>query len=157
MHVMNHVHQSGVNCLHLSGDFRGPESCFLFNIVSGGDDQALHHLQLRLAHSSAELDTKLLTSETIRSSIQSESIDKIVYYNNRNQTRNYHIRFFNQHRISSAHSSAIKDIWTDGTWVFSTGLDQRIRCWLVGEHSELTEHARLVMSVPKPEALDARA
>ena len=41
--------------------------------------------------------------------------------------------------------------------MFSTGLDQRIRCWLVGEHGELTEHAHLIISVPEPEALDARA
>ncbi|KAK8509757.1 hypothetical protein V6N13_093606 [Hibiscus sabdariffa] len=131
IHVMNNVHQSGVNCLHLSGDFRDSENCFLLNIVSGGDDQALHYLRLKLTKQSTELDAKLLTSETIRIS--------------------------NQHRISSAHASAIKGIWTDGTWVFSTGLDQRIRCWLVGDHGELTEHAHLVISVPEPEALDARA
>lgn len=41
--------------------------------------------------------------------------------------------------------------------MFSTGLDQRIRCWLVGEHGKLTEHAHLIISVPEPEALDARA
>ncbi|KAK8718200.1 hypothetical protein V6N13_045443 [Hibiscus sabdariffa] len=131
IHVMNSVHQSGVNCLHLSGDFRDSENCFLLNIVSGGDDQALHYLRLKLTKQSTELDAKLLTSETIRIS--------------------------NQHRISSAHASAIKGIWTDGTWVFSTGLDQRIRCWLVGDHGELTEHAHQVISVPEPEALDARA
>lgn len=41
--------------------------------------------------------------------------------------------------------------------MFSTGLDQRIRCWLVGEHGELTEHAHQIVSVPEPEALNARA
>lgn len=24
-------------------------------------------------------------------------------------------------------------IWTDGAWVFSTGLDQRLRCWHLGD------------------------
>ncbi|KAH1073865.1 hypothetical protein J1N35_026193 [Gossypium stocksii] len=154
--VMNNVHQSGVNCLHVSGDFQGSENCYLLNIVSGGDDQAVHCLQLKLTLSSTELDAKVVTSETIRSTIQSESIENIVDCNNKNQAPN-HIRFLNQYRIPSAHSSAIKGIWTDGTWVFSTGLDQRIRCWLVGEHGELTEHALLIISVPEPEALDARA
>ncbi|KAA3462396.1 putative WD repeat-containing protein isoform X1 [Gossypium australe] len=154
--VMNNVHQSGVNCLHVSGDFQGSENYYLLNIVSGGDDQAVHCLQLKLTLSLTELDAKVVTSETIRSTIQSESIENIVDCNNKNQAPN-HIRFLNQYRIPSAHSSAIKGIWTDGTWVFSTGLDQRIRCWLVGEHGELTEHALLIISIPEPEALDARA
>ena len=51
----------------------------------------------------------------------------------------------------------VKGIWTDGRWVFSTGLDQRIRCWYLEEHGELTERANLIISVPEPEALDARA
>ncbi|XVF32972.1 hypothetical protein REPUB_Repub17cG0128500 [Reevesia pubescens] len=158
IHVMKNVHQSGVNCLHLSGmDYQGSENCFLFNIVSGGDDQALHCLQFKLTHSLVDIDTKILTPETIKSNIQSESIEKAVYYNSQAQSQKYHIRFFNHYRIASAHSSAIKGIWTDGTWVFSTGLDQCIRCWLVGEHGELTEQAHLIISVPEPEALDARA
>lgn len=48
-------------------------------------------------------------------------------------------------------------IWTDGCWVFSTGLDQRIRCWLLDENDKLRERACLVISVPEPETLDARA
>lgn len=46
-------------------------------------------------------------------------------------------------------------IWTDGIWAFSTGLDQRIRCWKIGFCGKLTEHAHLVVSVPEPEALAA--
>ena len=42
-------------------------------------------------------------------------------------------------------------------WVFSTGLDQRVRCWYLGEHGKLSEQGHLVISVPEPEALDARA
>ncbi|XP_052481581.1 uncharacterized protein LOC105764022 isoform X2 [Gossypium raimondii] len=107
IHVMNNVHQSGVNCLHVSGDFQGSENCYLLNIVSGGDDQAVHCLQLKLTLSSTELDAKVVTSETIRSTIQSESIENIVDRSNKNQAPN-HIRFLNQYRIPSAHSSAIK-------------------------------------------------
>ncbi|RWW32122.1 hypothetical protein GW17_00003214 [Ensete ventricosum] len=45
--------------------------------------------------------------------------------------------------------------WTDGTWAFSTGLDQRIRCWKIDDSCRLSEHASVIISVPEPEALDA--
>ncbi|PHT94540.1 hypothetical protein T459_02422 [Capsicum annuum] len=48
-------------------------------------------------------------------------------------------------------------IWTDGRWVFSTGLDQRIRCWHLEQQGKLIEHEHMVVSVPEPEALDASA
>lgn len=51
----------------------------------------------------------------------------------------------------------VKGVWTDGHWVFSTGLDQRVRCWSLEELGKLTERAHLIVSVPEPEALDARA
>lgn len=63
--------------------------------------------------------------------------------------------FFNSHGLKLVFSH--EGIWTDGTWVFSTGLDQRVRCWLLEEESKLTEHAFLTVSVPEPEALGARA
>jgi len=47
-------------------------------------------------------------------------------------------------------------VWTDGSWVFSTGLDQRVRCWRL-QRSKLIEHSYLIVSVPEPEALSARA
>lgn len=46
-------------------------------------------------------------------------------------------------------------IWTDGIWAFSTGLDQRIRCWQIDDCGKLTEHAHLIISVPEPETMDA--
>ena len=128
IHVINNVHQSGVNCLHLSGmDYQGSENCFLFHIVSGGDDQALHCLRLKLTQSSAGLDTKILTPETIKSTIQSESIEKAVYYKSQNQTQNYHIRFFNHYRIASAHSSAIKG----QIMITLLKFFQTLKCWFV--------------------------
>jgi len=47
-------------------------------------------------------------------------------------------------------------VWTNGVWVFSTGLDQRVRCWKLQEHANLTEHGHFVTSVPEPEALGVR-
>lgn len=139
------VHQSGVNCLHVvSSD----EGCLL---VSGGDDQALHCFKFRLEGPVADSDTK--------------------------------IRVLSKDRIASAHSSAVKGpcwffffplwfilfwfdiwsgsqiyfagVWTDGSWVFSTGLDQRVRCWRVDQLRKLAEYSHLVISVPEPETLDA--
>jgi WD repeat-containing protein 6 len=46
-------------------------------------------------------------------------------------------------------------IWTDGSWVFSTGLDQRVRCWRLDQFGKLAEYAYLIISVPEPETLDA--
>lgn len=45
----------------------------------------------------------------------------------------------------------------DVNWVFSTGLDQRVRCWYLEKDGKLIEHAHIVISVPEPEALDAKA
>lgn len=43
LHVMHNIHQSGVNCLHIS---QGNEN--IFHVISGGDDQALHYLSIEL-------------------------------------------------------------------------------------------------------------
>lgn len=48
-------------------------------------------------------------------------------------------------------------IWTDGAWVFSTGLYQRVMFWLLEEHRKLTEYGHSIVCVPEPEALDVRA
>eukprot|EP00250_Pteridium_aquilinum_P022674 c2553_g1_i1 orf=96-4151(+) len=58
--------------------------------------------------------------------------------------------------ILSAHSSAIKGVWTDGSLVFSTGLDQRLRAWklLVSKQCcSLVECCQTVINVPEPAAL----
>ncbi|XP_078169265.1 transducin family protein / WD-40 repeat family protein [Carex rostrata] len=65
------------------------------------------------------------------------------------------IRVLSKDRIASAHSSAVKGVWTDGSWVFSTGLDQRVRCWRVDQLGKLAEYSHLIISVPEPETLDA--
>ncbi|KAJ4819986.1 WD repeat-containing protein 6 [Rhynchospora pubera] len=65
------------------------------------------------------------------------------------------IRVLSEDKIASAHSSAVKGIWTDGTWVFSAGLDQRVRCWKLNQFGKLAEHGHLIISVPEPETLDA--
>nr|XP_043621149.1 WD repeat-containing protein 6 [Erigeron canadensis] len=137
LHVLKNIHQSGVNCLHVSDAAKNSESCFPCNVTSGGDDQALHSFCFRVMSSDRS------TSE--------------MHLNNGNGTsKDYQIVFSHPHKIASAHSSAVKGVWTDGHWVFSTGLDQRVRCWRVSEDGNLHEHAHLIVSVPEPEALDVR-
>ncbi|KVI12501.1 WD40 repeat-containing protein [Cynara cardunculus var. scolymus] len=125
-HHVNNVHQSGVNCLHVSYATRDCESCI---VISGGDDQALH----------------CFCFDVMGPALQHYS-----------QKKKYQIVISHAAKIASAHSSAIKGVWTDGKWVFSTGLDQRVRCWLVSVDGKLSEHAHLIVSVPEPEALDVR-
>lgn len=158
MHILNNAHQSGVNCLHVSKikNCRSTEYGFQFYVVSGGDDQAIHCLRFDLLLPSRGLDSEITAADVRNSKSESEDVKSLIYYG-QEQNQYYRIRFYNYFRATSAHSSAIKGIWTDGTWVFSTGLDQRVRFWLREEHSNLTQHAHLVVSVPEPEALSARA
>lgn len=158
LHVLNNVHQSGVNCLHVSDiqDCQSSPGGFLFNIISGGDDQALYYLRFELSPLATVTDNKIMTPEVRNSISEPESTRPYVTYRE-NQNKNYEIKFLYNEKIASAHSSAVKGVWTDGSWVFSTGLDQRVRCWFFEKHGKLTEHGYVVISVPEPEALDARA
>lgn len=154
LHIFKDVHQSGVNCLHVS-DIDGPEVSdrkFTFYILSGGDDQSLNCLSLDFSPTSMRQSSENSTLEQ-NSTSTSQNIGGDVH---NYQVGNHHIKFMLHDNITSAHSSAVKGVWTDGRWVFSTGLDQRIRCWHLEERGKLTEHKHMVVSVPEPEALDAR-
>ncbi|KAJ7977731.1 WD repeat-containing protein [Quillaja saponaria] len=157
LHVLNRIHQSGVNCLHVSEIKGGKRSdcSHLCSVVSGGDDQALHYLVVELSLVSTNLDVEVMTPD-IRNSISGPEYVKNFTHYSQNHRKSCRIRFLDQEKILSAHSSAVKGVWTDGSWVFSTGLDQRVRCWNF-TLSKLKEHASLIVSVPEPEALCARA
>ncbi|PON88763.1 Guanine nucleotide-binding protein, beta subunit [Trema orientale] len=157
LHVLENSHQSGVNCLHVS-DVNGcqsSESGFIYSVLSGGDDQALHCLRFDLELSLAGQEAETITPE-IKNSITGLGNAKNFVQSCQNQKKNYRIRFLSRDKVLSAHTSAVKGIWTDGSWVFSTGLDQRIRCWRLEEQGKITEYAYVIISVPEPEALDAR-
>ncbi|CAH8304075.1 unnamed protein product [Eruca vesicaria subsp. sativa] len=138
-HVVKNAHQSGVNCLHVSPSSSSPsnDNGFMFNVISGGDDQALHCLSFNIIRSNSPAN-------------KSETMDL-------KQTQCYSIRLTDRGGVASAHSSAIKGVWMDVKWIFSTGLDQRVRCWYINKDGKLVEHAHIVISVPEPEALDAKA
>ncbi|KAF3504368.1 hypothetical protein F2Q69_00039460 [Brassica cretica] len=131
-HVVKNAHQSGVNCLHVSRSSSSPShgNGLMFNVISGGDDQALHCLGFNILSNSPA---------------------------NKSEAPSYSIRLTDRGGVASAHSSAIKGVWMDVKWIFSTGLDQRVRCWYLDKDGKLVEHAHIVISVPEPEALDAKA
>lgn len=82
-HVVKNAYQSGVNCLHVSRSSSSP-SCgngLVFNVISGGDDQALHCLSF-----------SILTNSPA----------------NKVETPSYSIRLTDRGGVASAHSSAIK-------------------------------------------------
>ncbi|PKA51529.1 Dynein assembly factor with WDR repeat domains 1 [Apostasia shenzhenica] len=134
--VLDSVHQSGVNCLYVaemknSSHLKsGADYC----VVSGGDDQAVQCLVFNFDAFDATV-------------INVGAINGCNFYTK-------FPRILKRQSSNSAHSSSVKGIWTDGIWVFSTGLDQRIRCWKIGLCGELIEQSHLIVSVPEPESLD---
>ncbi|KAG0472116.1 hypothetical protein HPP92_016662 [Vanilla planifolia] len=163
--VLSSVHQSGANCLHVS-EMRGPllgKSGPIFCVVSGGDDQALHilafHFDVPVENSGLSSDYGTDLSNAIQDVALSQPsgsswIKRCSFSNVGNDHR---LRILKRQTICSAHSSSVKGIWTDGIWVFSVGLDQRIRCWKIQPNGELFERAHVVISVPEPETLDVVA
>lgn len=96
--VLSNIHQSGVNCLHVSG-FKERQNFghgFLFNLLSGGDDQAIHCLTFDLSVPPTSLDSILDKTPDMENCIFNF------------QKQNYGIRILYHDRIASAHSSAIK-------------------------------------------------
>ncbi|KAJ3681314.1 hypothetical protein LUZ60_015803 [Juncus effusus] len=127
--VLKSVHQSGVNCLSVARFEEG------FVLVSGGDDQAVQCLMFGLETPVGGVETDVCTGD-FSSEVK--------------------IRVCSIDGVASAHSSAVKGIWTDGKWVFSTGLDQRVRIWRLNDKcAKLTEYSHFIISVPEPETVDA--
>ncbi|CAL4937260.1 unnamed protein product [Urochloa decumbens] len=125
---LSSAHQSGVNCLHISYSTSDKS----YSIISGGDDQAVQCLSFTVG------SLEDCSTTTARRNLHDSCTLKILY----------------RHKVPSAHSAAVKGIWTDGTWAFSTGLDQRVRCWKMGSSAKFTEHSHAIISVPEPETLD---
>ncbi|GAB4841817.1 hypothetical protein Ancab_022553 [Ancistrocladus abbreviatus] len=150
-HILHNVHHAGVNCLSVSGcgSCQSLERGFLYNIVSGGDDQALTFYRFDFVPAETSFNFVDLRADS-----EPESSRNTV---NQYRSQSYRMRFLYQNKVVSAHSSAVKGVWTDGNWVFSVGLDQRVRCWNLEEPGKLTEHSHFIISVPEPEALDALA
>lgn len=107
LHLLKNIHQSGVNCLHVS-EIKGGQrndSCHVYNIVSGGDDQALHHLVVELSPKSTNLYDGILTPDVTRF-VSESGYGKDTYF--QNQSRSYELKFLNSENFSSAHSSSVK-------------------------------------------------
>ncbi|KAJ4956703.1 hypothetical protein NE237_013486 [Protea cynaroides] len=154
MDVLKHIHQSGVNCLHVSRsrDDQNDQDGSFYYLVSGGDDQSIHCLAFDVA---PELMNHVSENENSDVANHTPELSNMKF-SLRGGSNICSFRILYRERFASAHSSAVKGVWTDGIWVFSTGLDQRVRCWLLEECGKLSECAPLIISVTEPEALDAK-
>ncbi|XP_042410998.1 WD repeat-containing protein 6-like isoform X1 [Zingiber officinale] len=148
--VLSSLHQSGVNCLNVAEikKCQYSKSEITYCVLSGGDDQSLHLLVFGLQVEPTNQD-----AGDNQSTARQNYIDDGDH--NRRDGKRYKLNVLSQNSILSAHNSAVKGVWTDGTWAFTTGLDQRIRCWQIDPLFRLSEHSNVIISVPEPETLDA--
>lgn len=109
IHALENIHQSGVNCLHVSyvEGCQSSDGRFLYNVLSGGDDQALHCLRFELSPSltTQECDLVMLNGRT--SVIGAGSVNDFVH-SSQNHNVNYKIKVLSHYNVPSAHSSAVK-------------------------------------------------
>ncbi|KAK1292231.1 hypothetical protein QJS10_CPB17g00897 [Acorus calamus] len=162
-HIINSFHQSGVNCLHVSEikDGRDSRSKSTYCVLSGGDDQAIHCVGFYFERQTKNFEVNHQTSD-VRENMHAETVSQSPESGcNGNSSlcgsnKEHRVRVLYCNKIAAAHSSAVKGIWTDGTWAFSVGLDQRVRCWHLGNTNGITEEAHIIISVAEPEALDVR-
>lgn len=104
--VLNNVHQSGVNCLHVS-IIQGSRDSFgsLCYVLSGGDDQALHCIGFDMQLLSLSQYSENKDQGVLHSISGSESTNSFMHCI---ENRNYSIRFLCHDKVPSAHSSAVK-------------------------------------------------
>lgn len=106
--TVENVHQSGVNCLHVSGmeSHRISGSGLHFYVISGGDDQALHSLRFDISLLQSVHYTDNGTPDR-HGCAESEASASSIY---NCQKQNYSIRLSCHEKILSAHSSAVKGV-----------------------------------------------
>lgn len=109
MHVFRNVHQSGVNCLHVSVTKECPstENGFQFYVVSGGDDQAIQCLRIEVLQLSNFRNSGIVKSDVIDLVPESTKAKNLIYLGQK-INQDFAVRLFNHSSVSSAHSSAIK-------------------------------------------------
>lgn len=126
------AHQSGVNCLSAATVIGKRDSEVV--VVSGGDDQSLHVLRFELIEEKLHecAPTKGSSGDDVNVSATSSAESLLARGDSAPKVQ---LAINSTYRVSvhGAHSSAVKGIWTDGAWVFSTGLDQRLRCWRLSD------------------------
>lgn len=106
LHILNNVHQSGVNCLHVSDvkNLNVSEGRSTHYVLSGGDDQALNCLRLDLTRKAVSHNYQGLDNEGCSASLL-QNMNSCIHTC---QVQNYFMRFLSVDKIPSAHSSAVK-------------------------------------------------
>lgn len=106
LHILNNIHQSGVNCLYVSDtkDLIISKERSTHYVLSGGDDQALNCLRFDISWKAASNNNQDLNKDGCDAS-PLEGMNDCIHTC---QTRNYFTRFLLLDKIKSAHASAVK-------------------------------------------------
>ena len=107
IHILKEIHQSGVNCLHVS-EIKCDQSidrCHMYSIISGGDDQALNHLLVELSSISTN-SNRQIRSQDIQTMVPEPRCQEDIHYPC--QSMKDRIKILCCEKFPSAHSSAVK-------------------------------------------------
>jgi len=116
--LVHTLHQSGVDCLHalpLPPNSRGLPGFVLF---SGGDDEAISILTAAIELESSSSSTSVSSSSSSSSSPSNLHCESPLKLSHVWSTT-----------LPSCHSSAIKSLDVAGDYLYTVGLDQRVRRW----------------------------
>eukprot|EP00897_Mesotaenium_endlicherianum_P010197 jgi/Mesen1/9205/ME000591S08531 len=110
-------------------------------VVSGGDDEAIHVATLVVRHITPTRQVAQAQAEQqLQQHVRFEVIDgggegraAQLTAASEGGLREVGVLCQGTRVTPGAHSSALKGIWTDGSLVFSTGLDQRLICWQLAD------------------------
>ncbi|DBA76394.1 TPA: hypothetical protein ACH3X1_010099 [Trebouxia sp. C0004] len=106
-------HQSGVNAMHAAVT---PGKVGCLTMITGGDDQAVHVAVFQLRSSSDGT-----AADGLSSSLQLTMLCRC--------------------HVHSAHTSAIRGLWTDGSLALTVALDQRLHSWRLMYDQHMAENA----------------
>lgn len=106
LHILNNIHQSGVNCLYVSDtkDLSISKERSTHYVLSGGDDQALNCLRFDISWKAESYNDQDLNKDGCDTA-PLEGMNDCIHAC---QTQNYFMRFLLLDKIKSAHASAVK-------------------------------------------------
>lgn len=106
LRILENIHQSGVNCLHISNErsYQSFDGGFVYNVLTGGDDQAIHSLVFALT-ASQDFETRtLLDKESVIGLGNGKTFDRSC----QSESTEYKIVLLYHDKVLSAHTSAVK-------------------------------------------------
>lgn len=143
VHTFDNAHQSGVNCL-TAITMNGSTNSEYVRLISGGDDQCLGCMDIRVQQPGS---VAVQGPSNLLSSGKNKQL------------------CVGQSRVINSHASAVRGVGISNKFLFSVGLDQKVRCWdltseancrneeTAEELPSLMELATLSCDVPDPTGL----